>query len=103
MEAYRSSLDKDTPWSPDVAAHIIYEWFDAAGTWFVREDTVFLSYQGRVIRLATDLPMKALLYHEAGINYAHRSSRAVWEALAASFYAGSTCLHTPGDTKQPPA
>lgn len=87
LSEYRKTIDEESKWSADVAAQIIYDWFDANGVWYVKNNSVFLAYKDAEYVVDSSLPFKSLLYKYAGINYASRTSKAVWEALLAIAYA----------------
>ena len=83
---YRSTVTDENKWSADHVARILFDWFSANGTFYVKDDEVFLTFEGKAYTIDSRLPFKSLIYRMAGINYATKSSKAIWEALAAIGY-----------------
>jgi hypothetical protein len=82
---YRCLAEDDSP-DTNIIGGIIYEWLDAKGKFFVNKNCCYLIYSKKQYEVGGNLPFRALIYNLAGINYAKKNAKEIWEALMTRIY-----------------
>lgn len=65
---------------------VVFDHFNTLGGFFVNGEDCRLFYDGKIYEIGNNIAFKALLYQEAGLNYADNATKSILEVIRAQAY-----------------
>ncbi|NLZ17120.1 MAG: toprim domain-containing protein [Desulfobulbaceae bacterium] len=88
--------DQERAFNFDTYGNICFEWFQARGKFFFDGSESQLFFRNRIYAIGNNIPFKALLYDQAGINTATNGARLVIQTLESQAFLKGSRISSPG-------